>query len=372
MTQNQAPLHDAYTLIQSGKYEEAQTMLDTILRDEPSNVGAWYLASYLAESVEDRMARLRRVLELDPNHAHAREALAAAERDPFSASLLLPDDDSFLKPTKPKRATDPEMLLGIVALVLIAFLLGYVMGKGWLFAPRAQTAVPTPASSEGVPPATEAPVIITVLAEEASDEPTPIAISQLPRIIIVTATVEPVFDLAVPRSERIDDDPYIGSLDAPIVMVEFGGYEDRFTAKFHQETLPDLLDEYGDQILYVFRDNPLDNLHPNGRLAAEAANCANEQGRFWDYHNLLLANLSGDGIEVETLISHAQSLGLDMRQFMPCLDNHQYADEVELDQIDAESWGVEASPVFFINGQRIAGALPLDQLTPIIFLELQD
>jgi len=98
-------------------------------------------------------------------------------------------------------------------------------------------------------------------------------------------------------------------------------------------------------------------MHPNAQKAAEATECADDQGKFWEYHDLLFANQSA--LDVASLKSYAAQLGLDTATFDQCLDGGQKTAEVQKDQQDGTSYGVGGTPAFFINGRMVSGAIPL-------------
>ena len=97
-------------------------------------------------------------------------------------------------------------------------------------------------------------------------------------------------------------------------------------------------------------------MHPNAQKAAEATECANDQGKFWEYQDLLYANQSA--LDVASLKSYAAQLGLDTATFDQCLDGGQKTAEVQKDQQDGASYGVQGTPAFFINGRLVSGAIP--------------
>ncbi|MBZ0319524.1 MAG: DsbA family protein [Anaerolineae bacterium] len=153
----------------------------------------------------------------------------------------------------------------------------------------------------------------------------------------------------------IDDDPYLGTLGAPITIVEFSDYECPFCANIVPE-IEAVLNEYDGQIQFVYRDFPLENIHPNSFKAAEAANCAGEQGKYWQMHTLLFANQSA--LSIESLKTYAIELELDTEKFNLCLDTGKYADEIRHDASDALAYQVNSTPTFFVNGYRVVGASP--------------
>lgn len=166
-----------------------------------------------------------------------------------------------------------------------------------------------------------------------------------------------------------DDDPFLGSEDAPITIVEFSDFECPWCAHFHQRTLYALKEKYGDEIRIVFRDFPMSN-HPNAPKAAEAAECADEQGQFWALHDAMFQNQATMGVMLPAVTSIADSLELDMDAFTECVESGKYADEVANDVRDAISYGVTATPTFFINGVRLVGSNPIEQFSLIIDAEL--
>ena len=172
-----------------------------------------------------------------------------------------------------------------------------------------------------------------------------------------------------PPRQQIDvlvDDPSRGPGDAPIEIVEFSDFECPY-CKRATDTLDVLLDRYGDQLRFVFKDFPLPS-HPNAFKAAEAGNCANEQGKFWEYHDKLFA--TQEALDVAALKTYAGDLGLDAEAFATCLDAGRYAAAVTQDLQTGRSSGASSTPTFFINGRPVFGALPLDVFDQIIREEL--
>jgi protein-disulfide isomerase len=165
----------------------------------------------------------------------------------------------------------------------------------------------------------------------------------------------------------IDDDPIYGPDTAKITIIEFSDYECPFCQKWSVEVLPRLREKYGDQIRLVYRDFPLIGLHDNAAPAAEAANCANDQGKYWEYHDLLF---SGGRLNRQTYESYAQTLSLNMSEFNACLDDRRYQKEVEADYNYASELGVQSTPTFFINGLALVGAQPFEVFEQVIDMEL--
>ena len=176
-----------------------------------------------------------------------------------------------------------------------------------------------------------------------------------------------------PIQVSIDDDPVKGDKDAPVTIVEFSDFQCPFCQRFYQQTLPSIEENYvkTGKVKIVFRDFPL-SFHQNAQKAAEAAECADDQGKFWQYHDMLFEKGSGDGTGLATndLKSYAQTLGLNTATFNNCLDSGKYTSEVQKDQADGTSYGVRGTPAFFVNGQLISGAQPYANFQQVIDAEL--
>lgn len=164
----------------------------------------------------------------------------------------------------------------------------------------------------------------------------------------------------------VDDDPAMGPADAPVTMIEFSDFACPYCRKFHQETFPALWQAYPDQIRFVYRDYPI--LSAESDAAAEAAQCAAEQGAFWPYHDSLFSAQFGLG--QDAYLAYAQILELDTVSFSACVRERRYQAEVQADARDAAGWGVNGTPTFFINGVRLVGAQPYAQFAMVIDEEL--
>ena len=166
----------------------------------------------------------------------------------------------------------------------------------------------------------------------------------------------------------VDDDPILGAEDAPITIVEFSDYECPYCRQWHSEVYSQLIDTYGDQIRFVYRDFPLESIHSNANSAAQAANCANEQGVFWEYHDKLFSMEQGLGNEA--YLEYASQLELDEAAFQECIGSGRYQDEVQSDFEFAANLGVRSTPTFFINGIAVVGAQPFEIFQQVIEREL--
>ena len=166
----------------------------------------------------------------------------------------------------------------------------------------------------------------------------------------------------------VDDDPILGAEDAPVTIIEFSDYQCSYCRVWHVQVFGELIATYGTKVRFVYRDFPLDEIHPEARPAAIAATCAGEQGKYWEYHNLLFT--SELGLSAEARTAYAQALGLDLERFATCVARAATNDEVDADQRDGFELGVRGTPTFFINGRPLVGAQPLDAFTSIIEDEL--
>lgn len=166
---------------------------------------------------------------------------------------------------------------------------------------------------------------------------------------------------------KTDDDPQLGPDSAKVTIVEFSDFQCPYCKRFRDTTFDALVEKYGDDIRIVYRDFPL-SFHPQAQIAAEAAECANEQEKFWEMHDVIYANqeiLSDDAYS-----GFASQLDLDTGKFDECLSSNKYAEEILADQKDGEAYGVTGTPTFFINGWILIGAQPLSEFEKLIDQEL--
>lgn len=166
-----------------------------------------------------------------------------------------------------------------------------------------------------------------------------------------------------------DEDAFKGDDDAPVVIVEFSDFECPFCGRFYTQTLPQLEETYlkTGKVKLVYRDFPL-SFHSNAQKAAEASECADEQGKFWEMHDLLFEQGVQGGIA--SFKQYAQQLGLDAAEFDRCLDSGAMASEVQRDFVDGQRAQVQGTPAFFVNGQLISGAQPFQVFQQVIEAEL--
>jgi len=161
-----------------------------------------------------------------------------------------------------------------------------------------------------------------------------------------------------------DDDPWIGAKDAKVVIVEFSDYACPYCAKFALEVEKKIVENYKNTVKLVFRDFPVHG--ESSYKAAEAANCAREQGKFWEYHYLLFERQKEWYNNVSKFLDYAQELGLNSEKFRECLDSGKYRQEVEKDFMDGVSYGVQGTPTFFINDDMVIGYRSYEEFTRLI------
>lgn len=158
-----------------------------------------------------------------------------------------------------------------------------------------------------------------------------------------------------------------GSATAPVVIVEFSDFQCPY-CRIVEPTLNGLLAKYAGRVSLAFRDFPLREIHPQAQQAAEAARCAGEQGKFWEYHDLLYADEAK--LDAGSLTGYARRLGLDESQFNTCLASGKFKRAVEEDEQAGSKAGVNGTPAFFINGIFLSGAQPASVFEKIIEAEL--
>ena len=158
-----------------------------------------------------------------------------------------------------------------------------------------------------------------------------------------------------------------GAADAPVTIVEFSDFHCPFCKRV-QPTLAQLLERYPGKVRLAYRDYPIDSLHPEARRAAEAARCARDQGKFWEYHDLLFAG--PPSATPEALERYAGKAGLDLGAFGTCLSGGVHRAAVQRDVDEAGRLGISGTPGFFVNGRPLTGAQPLEVFVRVIEEEL--
>lgn len=172
--------------------------------------------------------------------------------------------------------------------------------------------------------------------------------------------------------------PVLGNKDAKVTVVEFSDFQCPFCEEYFTKINTQVDKEYikTGKIKFAYRQFPLNTIHPNAQKAAEASECANAQNKFWEYHDILFKNqntwapktaddAAGD------FTDFAGQIGLDTNQFSSCLTNDEGKKNVDDDIAVATDVQVDATPTFFVNGVRVVGAVPFDQLKQTIDAELK-
>ena len=185
-----------------------------------------------------------------------------------------------------------------------------------------------------------------------------------------------------PIKISMDDDPIIGNPDAPITIVEFSDFQCPFCARFHTQTLPLLLEEYIEQgkVKLVFRDFPIQSIHPNALPASIAAECANDQNKFREMHDVLFEKQnSWNRVETNDALSlfsqYASDMQLDQETFDSCLTSGKHIPEIQNDLNDGRDYGISGTPGFFVGNDQIGfvelkGAQPFESFKKVIDAQL--
>jgi protein-disulfide isomerase len=168
--------------------------------------------------------------------------------------------------------------------------------------------------------------------------------------------------------------PVQGNANAKVTIVEFADFRCPFCEQYFTNTLPQLLKDYVDtgKVKYYFRNYAF--LGPASIVAANAAECANDQGKFWDFHNYLYKNQPSETdtsmYNTDTLTQTAVTLGMDGNAFRSCLDGKKFDSKVSQDLADGQKAGVNGTPSFFVNGMPLVGAVPYSNFKTLIDQEL--
>jgi protein-disulfide isomerase len=172
-------------------------------------------------------------------------------------------------------------------------------------------------------------------------------------------------------AQRVDvpigNAPVWGAADAPITIVEFSDYECPYCIKWHKEVWPQIQQAYPNQVRLVYKDFPLYQAHPNASPAALAARCANDQNKYWLFHDRLF---SGKALSTAYYESIAAELSLDVAKWRSCVTSGKYNTEIENDYNYGAQLGINGTPTFFINGVAMIGAQPFSAFKKLIDQEL--
>ncbi len=171
-------------------------------------------------------------------------------------------------------------------------------------------------------------------------------------------------DRTVVDGVDVTNDPTRGPADAPVRIVEFSDFQCPFCSRFARQTAPLLRRQYGDSVRWIFVNNPLTSIHPRAYDAALAGECAADQGRFWGWYDAIFSGTHG--LSDSDFSEIAELLGMDVKKFDRCVRDADHAAEVSADMAEARKYYILGTPTFFINGQRVEGALPAEAFATII------
>ena len=200
-----------------------------------------------------------------------------------------------------------------------------------------------------------APVVAWVVLRVVRRLPAQVRARQL------AGTAQDILDLSLdidPERDHIR-----GPEDAPVTLVEYGDFECTYCGQA-ESVIRELLSSIGDDVRYVWRHLPLNDVHPSAQVAAEASEAAAVQGKFWEMHDLLLDHQGELGLR--DLRQYAEQLGLDARRFIDELRRREYAQRLAEDVASADESGVSGTPTFFVNGRRHYGAYDIATLTDTV------
>ncbi|MBS3069031.1 DsbA family protein [Candidatus Micrarchaeota archaeon] len=158
-----------------------------------------------------------------------------------------------------------------------------------------------------------------------------------------------------------------GGANAEVLIVEYSDFQCPFCERV-TPTVQQILSTYGDQVKLVYKHFPLESLHPNAVKAAEASECAADQGKFWEMHDAMFADQNK--LSTTDLKATAAGLGMDSTAFNACLDGGSKLAIVSADATEGSNYGVSGTPTFFINGQMVVGAQPFSSFKSVIDAEL--
>ena len=188
----------------------------------------------------------------------------------------------------------------------------------------------------------------------------------------------------LPAKISLKNNPIIGSPNAPITIIEFSDFQCPFCAKFHMQTLPSIMEKYINEgtVKLVFKDFPIQSIHPNAVPASIAAECANEQGEFEQmYHMLFEKQKEWSNLETAYAITafnqYASELQLNEEKFDSCIKNVKYIEDIQKDLNEGRTYGVTGTPGFFIGNEKIGfvelkGAQPFESFKKVINSQLEN
>lgn len=252
-----------------------------------------------------------------------------------------------------KKSTYKKLLAGLVVLLAIAaFSSGYSVGIG------------SNGNSDSITKEDLNEILTDI--QKAQPVPTPVP---------TQAPTQPMPEILSTIS--LDDDPVKGDTNAPVIMVEFSDFQCPFCSSFYQNTLPLIDDNYikTGKVKLVFRDYPL-GFHQNANAAHIASECANKQGKFWQYHDELFSKQQEwQGLDSNTVtekfLAYADELDLDKPQFVSCTKDASVQQEIQFDTQEGTKYGTSGTPTFFIGNEKdgftkLVGAQPFAAFQSVI------
>ena len=183
-----------------------------------------------------------------------------------------------------------------------------------------------------------------------------------------TKSTKPTKEVAAINPQALMRDNGVSLGKGEVTVVQFADFECPFSAKEYS-IFRELALKYQNKIKFVFRQLPLTELHPSANTAALASLCANEQGKFWAMHDKLFQNNAKLGND--DVLRYAEQVGVDKNEFILCMETKKYQKQIDQDVADAAALGVRGTPTFFINGQKIEGAIPANIFDTILSSAVQ-
>lgn len=269
------------------------------------------------------------------------------------------------------------MRLGVLALVVVV--LAGLAGCGGDRSPTPTAPAQAGSAPEQMAEATPTQAPAATATSASADAPAKVA-AEVPDTNMADA-LQPQPPTGVyedmPVGFTVGGHAYRGSPDAQIVLIEFSEFQCPYCRRHEMNTAPQIKDAYlkTGKVLHIFRNFPLEQIHPQARKASEAARCAGEQGadRFWAMHDRLFetqSEWSEQATAVDLFKGYAQALGLDADAFNECLDSGRASAAIDADLIAGEKAGVGGTPTFFLNGYPIEGAQPFSAFQQVLDAQL--
>ncbi|HJS19449.1 MAG TPA: thioredoxin domain-containing protein [Anaerolineales bacterium] len=193
---------------------------------------------------------------------------------------------------------------------------------------------------------------------------------QISLLVALTQRITHLEDLIFSKPEpeimdRIPDEQghILGSEDAPVTVIEFADFQCPYCTGA-ESIVKQIVSQYPGKIKFIYRHFPLSAIHPHAMQSAMASECANEQGKFWEMHDLIFhrqQNLKGDNLSNEDFfVNIAREIGIDVFSFNDCLDRQAFNDYISQDISDGLKYGVNRTPTFFVNREKVVGVSSLE------------